>query len=110
MNDITVMRLFEFAEFTDEENDKFYIMLEKFGETIWEVLREIRSTNHHIPDRFTDYIYNDFIAFMAYLTFCPIPNELIELQLEAYINGAMPCGWYGKYPEGKLAVYVPLSD
>lgn len=110
MNDRTIMSLFASAEFTDEENDNFYIMLEKFGETVWEVLREIQHTNHYIPDRFTDYIYNDFTAFSAYLTFCQVPDKLIELQLEAYINGAMPCGWYGKYPEGKLAVYVPLAE
>ena len=113
MNDRTIMSLFkfgEFAEFGNEEYDDFYNLLQVFGKTVWNVLEEIQLTNHYIPDRFTDYVYNDFIAFSAYLTFCPVPDNLIELQLEAYINGAMPCGWYGKYPEGKLAVYVPLAE
>ena len=37
MNDRTIMSLFASAEFTDEENDNFYIILEKFGKTVWEV-------------------------------------------------------------------------
>jgi len=112
MNDRTVMSLFEFADFAEfgnEEYENFYNLLGIFDKTVWEILDQIQLSNHNVTYRFTDYIFNDFTAFSAYLTFCSVPDKLMELKLEAYINGAMPCGWYGKYPEGKLAVYVPLA-
>ena len=110
MNDRTPMSFENFAEFDDEEYSSYEIEFYKFENEAWKLILELEQSNPYITDRFTDYIYNDFLAFITYLAFCPMSDKLMELKLEAYINGAMPCGWYGKYPEGKLAVYVPLAE
>jgi hypothetical protein len=35
------------------------------------------------------------------------PSKFYEDLLDAYLSGGWPCGWLGKYPEGKMIVLDP---
>jgi hypothetical protein len=36
-------------------------------------------------------------------------SNLYDLTLTAFEAGGIPCGWLGKYPKGKLIVYLPAA-
>jgi hypothetical protein len=37
------------------------------------------------------------------------PSKLYDQILAAFEAGGIPCGWMGKFPKGKLIVFLPLS-
>lgn len=92
---------------TPEELTKFNQFFNESVDVFWKMLDNLQEKNSYLPERFIDYIGGDFETFSAYLTFGLTKDSLVEQQLEAYADGCMPCSWYGKYPSGKLAVYVP---
>lgn len=57
---------------------------------------------------FIDFFVNDFSAFISY-KICSLNdnNIFIQRQIKAYQSGCFPCGWLGKYPNGKLVIYSP---
>jgi hypothetical protein len=53
-------------------------------------------------------LWDDFDALMRYCISnknLNNPSELFNMIELAYINGGIPCGWKGKYPDGKLVVF-----
>lgn len=92
---------------TPEKLTEFNQYFNQATNVFWDTLNDLKKKNTYLPERFIDYIVGDFETFNAYLTFGLSEDSFVEQQLEAYINGCMPCGWYGQYPNGKLAVYIP---
>lgn len=37
-------------------------------------------------------------------------DNFYEKMFRIYQSGGWPCGWEGKYPDGKIIAFVPLSD
>lgn len=101
-----------YEEFSEDEFQRRYeafnaTFMNEFENKLNEKLNKVLSQRTEIPPDFFDFIFNDFLLMSAYLSFSKTEDFLIEEQLKAYINGAMPCGWCGDYPEGKLVVYLP---
>jgi len=69
-------------------------------ETVWADLRESNSLK--------DSLFSDIDAdlFNCYLNNKYKKNHPFWNMIEdAYFKGGWPCGWEGKYPEGKLVVF-----
>jgi len=98
-----------FNNFTDADYLNHLDFKGKFLEKVFNIVVEAEQKNSYFPEEFTDFVLNHVLSYISYLTFSNTADKLLDLEIEAYTNGAMPCGWYGKYPEGKLAVYVPLA-
>ena len=45
----------------------------------------------------------DLFMLDYYAEWCK--SEFFEQLLEIYLSGHLPCGWKGKYPQGKFLVY-----
>ena len=99
-----------FDTFTDTDYLNHLNFKGKFLEKVFDIVVEAEQKNSYFPEEFTDFVLNHVLSYISYLTFSNTADKLLDLEIEAYTNGAMPCGWYGKYPEGKLAVYVPLAE
>lgn len=110
MNERTDLHYGFFDNFTDADYLNHLDSEGKFSEKVFSIVVEAEQKNLYFPEEYTDFVLNHILSYISYLTFSNIADKLLDLEIEAYTNGAMPCGWYGKYPEGKLAVYVPLSD
>ena len=55
-------------------------------------------------------IAEDFISIFMYVIATVDSGEVIRLYEDmflAYQSGGWPCGWLGKYPEGKIVVFYP---
>jgi hypothetical protein len=62
----------------------------------------IRALTQAMP--FWDEV-SDIMRYCVANRNAPCPCPLFDLIEQAYMDGGWPCGWKGKYPEGKLAVF-----
>lgn len=92
-----------------ENKTKDKLLWQNYDEKLWNlILRLQKEKSDLFPESFIDFVYNDFLTFAAYHIFAKEKDKFIEMQLEVYQNGGFPCGWEGKYPDGKMVVYSPL--
>jgi hypothetical protein len=68
--------------------------------------RKLPRQYHEILDEIIGDLYACFFARAVDEAGSPFFERL----LSAYQSGAWPCGWEGRYPEGKLAVYAPAGE
>lgn len=63
-----------------------------------------------LPDQY-DRILDDIVGELHGCAYAraldPAGNPFFERLLNIYRAGGWPCGWDGRYPDGKLVVYVP---
>lgn len=97
----------------EEDKNTYDIVLEDF-------FSFRRRLEEHIVDMckrkdiwfYVDFIATDFINLYDYKAFPKInkgkrESLFLDKQLEVYAHGGFPYCWVGKYPEGKLLVYLP---
>jgi hypothetical protein len=53
-----------------------------------------------------DAISTDFYEILKKRVFRAKPHPWAERMFRIYAEGGWPCGWHGKYPEGKLIVFT----
>jgi len=60
-----------------------------------------------LPAPFVSNVFGDMLGIAMESEYSDIvaPDFYTNLILDAYLKGHFPCGWEGKYPEGKLIVY-----
>lgn len=70
-----------------------------------------------LPAEYTDYYFDSTNDIHADLAACiesrlvmGTANSFFETVFRVYKAGGLPCGWEGKYPDGKLVVFVPESN
>jgi hypothetical protein len=61
-------------------------------------------------DEITNDIIGDLYACAKARAVDEDGSPFFERLLKIYQSGGWPCGWEGRYPEGTLVVYVPVSE
>ena len=54
-----------------------------------------------------DDVYNDIINCIKARAILGKNNDFFEKIFEIYLSGGWPCGWEGKFPNGKVKVFYP---
>ena len=65
-----------------------------------------RCKELEIPDGIIDYIKSDVVAIAvinSYKKYCE--SVFYDDMLKIYEAGNLPCGWIGRYPDGKFKIY-----
>lgn len=89
---------------------------EKYGQIkLWELVKQESMKNDwwHLGD-VAGFVYNDFINIIEFYSYRIWSNDQIESifidsQYQVYKSGGFPYGWKGKYPRGKILVYIPMK-
>ncbi len=63
-------------------------------------------SEHGLPESFEDTVYGDIIGVCLEAEYADVyPPGFYASQAYWYVKGHFPCGWEGKFPEGKLIIY-----
>lgn len=78
---------------------------EEFANPLSESLKK-RYPDNEIYETFIGFVRSNIIFMFMYNLFsdyykCRFFDEMLEI----YLNGHVPCGWEGKYPNGKFKVF-----
>lgn len=61
---------------------------------------------HHLPKAFLDTVQWDILHLCMEAEFADVyPPGFYASQGYWYVKGHFPCGWRGKFPDGKLVIY-----
>ncbi|WP_426171402.1 hypothetical protein [Pseudoduganella sp. R-34] len=108
------------ARSTDDSGERFedwQDLLESVTPAWPEMPREIERRTIELLDQMTSKLYpsalnetliNNMQGDVARLLHCHAYGDVHQLWKavqQAYLDGGMPCGWEGRYPEGRMVVF-----
>lgn len=68
------------------------------------IIERIKCLN--LDEKVYAYMRMDIINIAMVLSYSEYTHsEFYEKLLEVYLNGHLPCGWNGSYPDGKMAIF-----
>ena len=86
-------------------NTKVEEIRKKIKELVTPQARELMKT-HKLIDTFPNYVVGDFVSACMEFEYSDIvPPQFYAETAKWYLDGHLPCGWEGAFPEGRLIVY-----
>ena len=112
-NDIIANEAAVFYGIESETCGRSYSYDHKFLSELVDSLME--RYNKTFPEYYKKYYLDKEIpGILCYIVHCRIimgkQNQFFEMLFKVFQSGGYPCGWKGKYPEGKLIVFYPKKD
>lgn len=92
-------------EYNEYWNEEVTIIKENFLPPILEKVKRTIEEKNYSLDIIEDIEYNVLIIMMSNFYSEFYESVFFKNMLEVYLSGHLPCGWMGKYPNGKFMIF-----